>query len=100
MTALNSDCTQVNELTWKGERFEVGQRLAFDVTVWDLRGGPHRSKRIEGDVLELWIEPWRDIQLAYAEVQLDDGGTARAWFHRDHCGAAGTLGVVPAGALF
>ena len=92
---------EVAQLEHDGKRFEVGQRIAFDVRVYEPKKDRTHDERQEAVIAELWIEDWHGRDLPYAECLTDEGTPSRVWFHRDKAGEpTGVTGPVPANALF
>lgn len=103
MSAINDKCRQVEQLTWDGMTFSVGERITFDDAFY-AAVEERRTRRVVGTIRELWLESWRAVDdLAYAEVN-GDGEEFRCWFHRDHARLASGLeleaGAAPEGALW
>ena len=94
---------QVEGLTYDGQTFHPGQRIAHDVAVHDYtQKGGSRHERREAIIVELWIEDWHgERDLPYAECLTDEGQAVRVWFHRDKPGApTGFTGPIIPNALF
>lgn len=97
MPAMNDSCTPVETVTWDQLTVTLGDTISYDKTEWSKKN-EKRTARHESTVIELWHEDWWgcDGGLYYAELENGE----RAWFHRDHIGSIGELGVEPTGALF
>ncbi|MBN9216229.1 MAG: hypothetical protein J0J04_15750 [Microbacterium sp.] len=93
---------QVEGLTFSGQPFHPGQRIAHDVRVYDYRKDRTSDERREATIVELWIEDWHgERDLPYAECLTDEGQAVRVWFHRDKPGVpTGFTGPIIPNALF
>lgn len=92
---------EVAQLEHQGQRFQVGQRIAYDVRVYEYKKDRTHDERQEAVIVELWIEDWHGRDLPYAECLTDNETASRVWFHRDNAGTpTGVTGPVPANALF
>lgn len=92
---------QVTQLEHHGQRFEVGQRIAYDIRVYDYKKDRTHDERREAIIVELWIEDCRGRDLPYAECLTDEDTASRVWLHRDKPGTPmGFTGPVPTNSLF
>ncbi len=58
---------QVTQLEHDRQQYEVGQRIAYDVRVYDYKKDRTHDERREAVIVELWIEDWHGRDLPYAE---------------------------------
>lgn len=93
---------QAERAEFRGQTFEIGQQIAYDVQVWGKGADHSLRERHEGVITEVWANDgshatWPNH--VYLEV---DGvnGAERVWAHRDDIGEPGTLGQATDGALF
>ena len=92
---------QVTQLEHDRQQYEVGQRIAFDVRVYEYKKDRTHDERQEAVIVELWIEDWHGRDLPYAECLTDEGTANRVWFHRDKPGTPmGVTGRIDPNALF
>ncbi len=92
---------QVTQLEHDRQQYEVGQRIAYDVRVYDYKKDRTHDERREAVIVELWIEDWHGRDLPYAECLTDEGTASRVWFHRDKPGTPmGVTGRILPDALF
>ena len=67
---------QVTQLEHDRQQYEVGQRIAYDVRVYDYKKDRTHDERREAVIVELWIEDWHGRDLPYAECLTDEGPAA------------------------
>ena len=92
---------QVAQLEHDRQQYEVGQRIAYDVRVYEYKKDRTHDERQEAVIVELWIEDWHGRDLPYAECLTDEGTANRVWFHRDKPGTPmGVTGRILPDALF
>ena len=92
---------EVADLEHQGQRFEVGQRIAFDVRVYEYKKDRTHDERHEAVIVEIWVEYVHGRDLPYAECITDDDRAVRVWFHRDKpASPTGFTGPIILNALF
>mgnify|MGYP001545735638 FL=1 len=98
------DAEQTQSREWRdGQRYSVGDQIAYMVSQHDARTMRTKTVRHEGVIVELWIDRWwgDPRERLYAEVISTDGNAERVHFWRDDVGyPMGVTGEVPAGAMF
>lgn len=95
---------RVEHREWRdGQRYAVGDRIAYNVSHYDDRKQRTLKVRHEGEIAELWVDRWwgDPQERLYAEVISADGDAERVHFWRDDVGVPmGVTGKVPGGAMF
>jgi hypothetical protein len=92
---------QVTQLEHDRQQYEVGQRIAYDVRVYDYKKDRTHDERREGRHRRTVDRGLARPRPPYAECLTDEGTGSRVWFHRDKPGTPmGVTGRILPDALF